>query len=173
MAKNFAQTPEAFWISSHSKSGHLLMCLSGWYSLEAFIQAEGWTCKQKWSPLYQAIVGCNRSVLICLHPQQSPWVWEITPTPTTEECPPRNLRPGQVPDTPYNPRSLPGSVLGLTFAGPRTARASALGKASHCRGRGKRKKATLRPGQSLPSAKATNGMIGFHMSRFKCIQLSK
>ena len=40
MARNFAQIPETFVFSSHSKSRHFWVCLRGWY-LKVFIQAEG------------------------------------------------------------------------------------------------------------------------------------
>lgn len=124
VAMNFTQSfTGTFLSSSHSKGGHLLMFLRGWYPLKVFRQKVELTGKQIRSLSYQTIMGSNGSVLTSLCTQQSPWNGEKSLQHSLLGLPslsPYNL-PSQQSQTwsgpwdsennpitvPYNPGSLP------------------------------------------------------------------
>lgn len=131
-----------------------------------------------WSLLYQTIVASNRSVLLILHPQQSTWDWEKSlQLPLLRIALPeisglvRSLKLWDTPNpAPYNPKSLPGRVLGLPLA--ENNQRHSFRRRAPCQGRDKERR-QLCPDQSSPSARATGGMVVCHMSIFKYIQLSR
>lgn len=118
-----------------------------------------------WSLLYQTIVASNRSVLLILHPQQSTWDWEKSlQLPLLRIALPEisgmvgSLKLWDTPNpAPYNPKSLPGSILGLPLA--ENNQRHSFRRRAPCQGRDKERR-QLCPDQSSPSARAARRWDG-------------
>lgn len=89
---------------------------------------------------------------------------EVTPAPTVEDCPPLLSLQLTIPE-------ISDLVKSMTLR-KQTSHCSlqpqvSFRKSITLQRKGKRKEATLNPNQSFPSARATDGMIGFQMSIVK------